>query len=145
MREGGVSGGALIDRVVHRSSAGPEREITVFGRPACARCTALFIGFCAGQLLGLIAGLPWSVVLLALPALLDAAWEKRLGGHLHRGRLVLVNLLAGLGGGAAFGLLVARGHVLVAVGLISVARFVVPPVVRRLAAAASSVRAEVPS
>ncbi len=91
--------------VLHRSGAGPAREIVVAGAPVCRRCAALSAGAVVAFLLALLASPPAALLAaLVAPAVADAYLEKGLGRPHRPRRLLAANVAAGL----ALGVLLAQ-------------------------------------
>jgi uncharacterized membrane protein len=115
-------GARLVARVTHRSRAGRPREISIFGVPACARCTAIVVGVAAGASVATAWPPPAWVLLACVPAGLDAVVEKLLGrGHRPR-LLVATNALAGFAVGGVLVALSLRHGPLVTVAVLLVPR-----------------------
>jgi hypothetical protein len=92
-----VRGSKCVERLsfVHRSIAGPEREVVVLGHPSCRRCAFLMLGLPLGFLFG-VAWPPTAWIgLAAVPAVIDAVNEKLLFGRHHPLRLSIVSMLVG--------------------------------------------------
>lgn len=87
----------LVERLsfVHRSIAGPEREVAVLGHPWCRRCAFLTLGGALGCCFGVACPPTAWIGLAAVPAVIDAANEKVLFGRHRPLRLSIVSVLAG--------------------------------------------------
>lgn len=123
----GTLGARLVEAVAHRSRAGPEREVTIWGVPACARCMSLGLGAIVG---GLVVNMwlpPWWLVVGVVPAWVDAVAEKTFGAG-HRPRLLVVaNALGGaVLGGTLIALARAHGELVVSLALVA-ARVLLTP------------------
>jgi len=92
-----VQSSRFIERLLftHCSSAGPERDVVLFGHPWCRRCAFLILGVALGCLFGITWPPTAWIALAAVPAIIDAANEKILCGQHCPLRLSIVSILAG--------------------------------------------------
>jgi hypothetical protein len=123
--------GLAIRVVVHRSPAGPHREVRFLGASVCARCAAVMGGLVIGIALAPMLSIPIGVaVLLATPAVADAVMEKVLGrGHAPR-RLLCANALLGVATALALAAVVRAWGPLPGLGCLGAGRCVTMAIAR---------------